>query len=429
MGTLLSRTWSGDPTAARRADRLPCRYAPFVPDLIGDLPLLLPPDVAANVAAAERAVAELNTGDAPLVSTEGLARILLRAESVASSRIEGLEVGGRRLARLTAARTAGADVSDATASAVLANIEAMVTAIRLADRGGPFTVEDLYGIHAELVRADLPEAYVGRARTEQNWIGGRALSPCGAEFVPPPPREVPRLLDDLMAFVSSDDYYSPLVQAALAHAQFETIHPFADGNGRAGRALVHVVLRRRGAAPRFVPPISLALATASREYVAGLTSFRFVGRPTAAHATAGVAAWIDVFATATLRAATDAQRFAARLTDIERGWRERAGRVRRGSAADLLLAALPGAPIVTVATAAALIGRSFQATNDAVAALVDAGVLAQVTLGRRHRAFEADGLIDAVTAFERSLAVPSDTDTTRPARPVPRGKRGSATVR
>jgi Fic family protein len=425
VGTLVNRTWPGDPTAARRADRTPCRYTPFVPDPLTEVPVTLPPDVASAVADAERAIADLNTRDAPLVSTEGVARILLRAESVASSRIEGLEVGSRRLARLTAARTAGADVSDATASAVLANIEAMVTAIELADRGGPVTTDDLFRIHAELVRHDLPEEYVGRPRTDQNWIGGGSFSPCGADFVPPPPRDVPRLLDDLMAFVSAD-HYSPLVQAALAHAQFETIHPFADGNGRTGRALVHVVLRRRGAAPKFVPPISLALATASRDYVGGLTSFRYVGRPGTPTAAAGVATWIDVFAAATLRAATDAQRFAGRLVDLERRWRERAGRVRRGSATDLLLAALPGAPIVTVTTAAALIDRSFQATNDAVAALVEAGVLTQVTLGKRYRAFEADGLVDAVTAFERSPAVPPDTDGTRPARAVPRRQPGSA---
>lgn len=419
MGTLVRATWTPSRDAARRADRLPCRYDAFVPDLVGEVPVLLPAPTAGLLVEAEHVIARLNRSDVPLVGTEGVARLLLRAESVASSRIEGLEVGGRRLAKLAAARADGAERTDATAAAVLANIDAMVTAIELADRPGPLTTADVCAIHASLTQGELPERYVGRLRTEQNWIGGSAYNPCRADFVPPPPEEVPRLVDDLMEFVSGDTY-TPLVQAAVAHAQFETIHPFVDGNGRAGRALVHVVLRRRGAAPRFVPPISLALATESAEYVAGLTSYRYVGSRDAPAAAAGVARWIDVFAAAAARAAMDAETFAASLTGLERKWRAAAGKVRRGSTTDLLLAALPGVPIVTASTAAALTGRSFQAANQAIEALVAAGVLTQVTLGKRHRAFEAAGLIDALTAFERSLAVPDDVPGTRPARAVPR---------
>lgn len=419
MGRWVDAVWPANPGAARKADRLSCRYAAFVPDAVGEAPVVLPAETAATVTAAEREIAILNLSDTPLVSPEGVARILLRAESVASSRIEGLEVGGRRLAKLAAARTEGAELVDATADAVLANIDAMVRAMELADRPGPLTTADVCDIHAELTRRELPAAHVGRLRAEQNWIGGSAYNPCRAAFVPPPPEEVPRLVADLMEFVSGDAY-SPLVQAAVAHAQFETIHPFVDGNGRTGRALVHVVLRRRGAAPRFVPPISLALATESDDYVAGLTAFRYAGAPTEAAAAARVARWVDVFATAALRAATDARRFAERLTAMEQEWRTLVGSVRRDSAADRLLAALPGVPIVTVSTAAALTGRSFQAANEAIGRLVDAGVLQQVTIGKRHRAFETVGLIDALTEFERSLAVPADVEGTHPARPVPR---------
>ena len=92
----------------------------------------------------------------------------------------------------------------------------------------------------------------GVVRTTQNWIGGSSYNPCSASFVPPPPEHVEGLLDDLLVYINSDDHPA-LVQAAIAHAQFETIHPFADGNGRTGRALIHVILRRRGLAPRFVP--------------------------------------------------------------------------------------------------------------------------------------------------------------------------------
>ena len=140
----------------------------------------------------------------------------------------------------------------------------------------------------------------GKIRTEPNWIGG--LTPVHAEFVPPPPEEVSALLDDLCAYVSGEDH-SALMQAALAHAQFETIHPFADGNGRTGRALLQLVLRRRGIAQHFVPPISLVLATCSKQYVAALMGMRTEDAQTAAE---GVTEWLELIAQATRMACQQA---------------------------------------------------------------------------------------------------------------------------
>jgi Fic family protein len=228
------------------------------------------------------------------------------------------------------------------------------------------------------------------------------------------------LLDDLCAFCNTSDLPA-IVQAALAHAQFETIHPFIDGNGRIGRALVHLVLRRRGLAVRALPPISLVLATWSQDYVNGLTATRYRGRPTSVAAVAGTNAWVGLFATACRRAVADAEMFEEAVSTLQHRWRERLGRVRARSATDLLTRALPGSPIVTVTGAAGLIGRSFQATNQAIERLVDTQVLRQVTIGRRNRAFEAPDLIDAFTDLERRLASPTgDTRAAMPARRVPR---------
>lgn len=99
----------------------------------------------------------------------------------------------------------------------------------------------------------------GRVRDSQNWIGANNHNPCGADLVPPPPEEMGPLLDDLARF-TGEIVLPPLVQAAVAPAQFETIHPFEDGNGRTGRALVQVILRRRGLAPALVTPISVVVA-------------------------------------------------------------------------------------------------------------------------------------------------------------------------
>ena len=231
---------------------------------------------------------------------------------------------------------------------------------------------------------------------------------------------VEEYLRDLCDFCNADSL-SPVAQAAMAHAQFETIHPFIDGNGRTGRALIHMVLRRRGLAPRVLPPLSLVLATWATAYVAALTGTRYLGSSTSAAASEGLDQWVALFAAACRRAVTDAEAFEERVAALEIGWRSRLSPVRRNSATDLLLSALPGAPILTVQAAASLVGRTVQAANEAVARLEHAGILRQVTVGRRNRAFEAPQLIRAFTDLERQLASPTgDTRGTPPVRSVPR---------
>jgi Fic family protein len=377
-------------------------------------------EVAADLADAEAAIARLNVEAMSLVDTEALARILLRAESVASSRIEGLEIGARRLLRAEAARGLGDDPSDITAIEVLGNIDAMVYGIEHIDAGDPINVDLLLEVHRRLLAKTRLEEYGGKFREQQNWIGGSAYNPCTAAFVPPPHEVVPELIEDLVAF-SNDDSLPPVAQAAIAHAQFETIHPFVDGNGRTGRALIHLIFRQRAVAPRILPPVSLILATWAQDYVGGLAATRYKGPATSKAATEGINLWIGRFATACRRAVDDAASFEQSARAIEATWRERLGRVRARSAADLLLGVLVGAPVVTVNSAAEMIDRSFIQTNEAIVRLVDAGILKQVTVGRRNRAFEAPEIIEAFTALERQLASPAgDTQTSEPARRVPR---------
>lgn len=292
-----------------------------------------------------------------------------------------------------------------------------VEAVTAADA---ITVEDLLAIHRRLLAGTQLERYAGELRHQQNWIGGSSYNPCTADFVPPPPERVAGLLEDLCAFCS-DDALPPVAQAALAHSQFETVHPFIDGNGRTGRALIHMILRRRELAPLALPPVSLVLATWSKDYVKGLDATRSPPGASAAQADEGVNAWISLFAAAARRAVADAEDYELRVAEIGSSWRERLGRVRADSAVDRLLRVLPGAPVLTVRTAATLIGRSEQAVNEAIPRLLDAGVLEQTTLGRRNRAFEAADLIDAFTDLERRLAGPEgDTHFSQPQRTVPK---------
>ena len=422
MASVLRRRWTSNLTPGLpRRDRQGCTYEAYVPDPLIGRRIILAGETAADIADAEAAVVRLNLQARSLIDSEAVARLLLRAEAVASSRIEGLEVGGRRLLRAQAERVFGEQPSDVTALEVLNNIEAMNWAIeQLSDPKKKITTDDVLGIHQHLLAGTRLDEYAGKIRTEQNWIGGSSYNPCSAAFVPPPHEQVEELLDDLCAFCSLDSLPA-IAQAAIAHAQFETIHPFVDGNGRTGRALIHVILRRRGLAAHVLPPVSLVLATWSDDYVNALMDTRYRGRPDSAAARRGLDRWIGLFAAATTRAVHDAELYEASVVELQNAWRERLGRVRAGSALDRLIDALPGGPVVTVQSAASLIGRSEQAVNEAIPRLVEAGILRQTTVGRRNRAFEATELIDAFTDLERRLASPTgDTKSSAPARAVPR---------
>ena len=338
MGRYVEAVWPGNPSGSTRAERTSCRYRAYVPDRLTTSELSLPASVAADLAEVEQRIRALNADHPGLANLEPLARFLLRAEAVASSNIEGLTINVRRLARSEAVEREGLPVTDETARAVLGNVRALDEAISLAaDPTRPVSVEDIRAIHSALLSGTQAEAWAGVVRDEQNWIGGR--NPCAAAFVPPPANEVPGLLDDLAAYLTGDDHPA-LLQAALAHSQFETIHPFADGNGRTGRALIQLVLRRRGVATRVQPPVSLVLATRADAYVHALDGTR-----SDAPGTEGLLDWVELFLSATGRACADTEHFAGQLATWQQDARARLGKVRADSAALLLMDALPSLPV------------------------------------------------------------------------------------
>lgn len=404
-GHLVRRSWRADLGAyGGRKARQAFSYEAFVPETIADQDFVIRADVAAAASQGESAVEQLNSYPPAFGSFEALARSLLRAESIASSRIEGLEMSHRRLAKAAYAST---KALDATAESVLGNMRAMEAAVTLGSQIKELRSDDIVALHHVLMSATRDAHIAGIVRTTQNWIGRAGDSPRDADFIPPPPEFVPPLLVDLSAFLNREDL-SPVVQAAIAHAQFETIHPFADGNGRVGRCLIHVVFRRRGIAPRYVPPVSLILATDARAYVRGLTDYR----------RALLDDWTGMFAAATRTAALQAQSLADRVANLQERWRTQAERPRASSAADKLIALLPAYPIVDLKLTRALLDVSTPAAWGALQRLEAAGVLHQTTVGRRNRAYEAVGLFELVDRFERELATPQGE--TKPMRPAPR---------
>jgi Fic family protein len=396
-GRYVSRIWQHDPTLDAPARyRRACGYEAYIPDELSSLAVRLDVTLAGLVSEAEHAIRLLNAeGGATLAP---LARLLLRTESIASSKVEGMQLGIRELARAEARAETGITPSP-TAAEVLANVDAMVLAVDEAATVDRFGEAEILAIHRQLLDRAPHRHIAGRFRSGQNWIGGNDYNPCGADFVPPPPEEIGRLTADLCETIN-DDRLSPLVQAALAHAQFETIHPFDDGNGRTGRALVHVVFRRRGIAPRFLPPISVVFAGAKERYISALTGFRGDG----------VAEWIEQFAAATARAARLAQAYVQAVRELQGRWRERlraSPRVPRTDAvAWAIVDLLPAHPMISAPVAAAVTDRAKSRVYEGIEQLVEAGVLLPLSEGRRNRWWEAAGLLDLMAQLEAGQLPP-----------------------
>lgn len=389
-GTKIHRIWQADPALYAPARyRRGCAYDAFLPEPMSGLSPALPGDVAGIISDAEKAIADLNSRAGP--ESAPLARLLLRTESIASSKVEGMQIDARTLARAEANQDAGRAVGPEPAG-ILANIDAMQLAVEQASSADGIKVADILDIHGALMAHAPDREIAGRVRDSQNWIGGNNYNPCGADFVPPPPEEVDRLLADVAAFCN-EDVLPPLVQAALAHAQFETIHPFADGNGRTGRALIQVVFRRRGLAPAFVPPVSVILAREKDRYLRGLTLFQ----------EDRIGEWLEIFGVAARKAADLAVRYMQRVSAIQEGWRQKLRTVsdpRSDAAAWSIIDQLPAHPIVTVPVAVAATGRTKPAVSAAMGELVNAGVLHRLGDSARNRAWEADGLLDLIVAME-----------------------------
>lgn len=256
-----------------------------------------------------------------------------------------------------------------------------------------FGLDEILAIHRQLMER-APNAHIaGRIREGQNWIGGNDYNPCGADYVPAPPEYVEALMADLCAAIDGDAL-PPLVQAALIHAQFETIHPFDDGNGRTGRALVHVVLRRRGVAPDYVPPISVVLARSKERYISGLSDYR----------EDRLERWIEHFAGAAARAAPLATEYLDALGTLAEQWRSALSESPRAPRADAaawkIIDILPAHPMITAPVAAASTGRSKPQVYRALEQLASAGVLAPISTRRRNQTWEAVGLLDLLTGLE-----------------------------
>lgn len=392
---LVDELWDPSPetqTGIPKRARTPVRIQAYVPARLSALELELDAKTVQAVFDAQEAVADAQRY-ADTVGVNTIAQQLLRSEAIASSQIEGIDVPSHR----ALAKALAGNQHREGAQAALANIDAVRWVYDwAAGRRPTFTREVIRDIHVRLAAADRSLAkHAGKIRTRQNWIGEDPYTPGGADFIPPPPRRVKKLLDDLCEYANRWDV-PPLVQAAVVHVQFETVHPFGDGNGRVGRSLIGSILARREVCRDVIPPISLALSRQSDEYVDALTAWRFDDD--------GPRRWITLLARATEDAALASARLAAEVADLKERWREQAGSPRGDSAAAAVIDMLPAHPIVDARKVAEITGRSDVAARNALNSLEETGVLQQVTVGKRNRMWESTGLFALIDEMERELS-------------------------
>lgn len=407
-----------------RRDRVSGPYQRYVPDLFDGFPLLVAPALAQRAADVERGVRALNgPGGGALAA---VARFLLRSEAIASSQIEGLSPSPKQVALAELGHHEPVRGISAQAALVANNMTVVRDATTRLVEVERVSVQDIVDLHRALL-PDEPRLHGLRAR--QNWIGGSSRHPLDAEFVPPAPERVPGLMADLVAYLNGSAH-GPLVQAAMVHAQFETIHPFADGNGRVGRALVHTVLTRRGVTTTAVLPISLVLATLSETYVAGLTGYRHGEDPGAGAARDGIGGWLDTFVSAAAVAVDQSRRLVQAIDDLRLEWTERVAALRASqgmrpapradSATSRILESLAEAPVLTASTVRRILDVSSPAAGNALEELRRAEVLTTRKIERNATAYIADEVLDLITSAERRLASTRfDTRVAAPSRPVP----------
>ncbi|MBT2586761.1 Fic family protein [Arthrobacter sp. ISL-95] len=314
---------------------------------------------------------------------------LLRSEAVSSSKIEHVDANRNDYARALI----GLKATDQARSMVAA-AEAVQSMISDAGDTGEVRLEALLKAHKALMKDDPMDGHnAGSFRNVQNWIGGSDYSPRGAIHVPPPPALVPELMDDLMAFCARKDV-PIMAQAAIAHAHFESIHPFTDGNGRIGRALIGTISRRRRLTKNTVTPIASAMVADVETYFSLLNNYR----------NGDADPFVLYLAKSAMRASQAASESVAALDELPALWTDLL-RPRKNSAEAKLIPWLLEQPVFEAHRAAYVAGVEETSIYKTLNRMTEAGVLSLVSQSQRNRAWAAMEVLDEVDRLNRRLAL------------------------
>ena len=368
-----------EPKGRRYAGGAPPKYGtyhPAVPARIADLVLDLPSSVLADAEAAGREIArfdaELGGEIAPF------AALLLRSESAASSQIENLTASARAIGE---AELPGAKAKR-NAAMVVANTAAMHTAVALSDT---VDADAIRAMHRALM-VNEPRPTPGEFRTEPVWIGGGS-TPIGATFVGPRHELIAGAIGDLIAFAHRIDVPA-LPQIAVAHAQFETIHPFTDGNGRTGRALVQAMLRNKGLTRQVTVPVSAGLLADTGGYFAALTSYR----------DGDAASIVERFSRAAVLAIANGRQLVTDIRDIRTAWNGVIA-ARSDSAVWKVADLLTRRPVVNAVLLAQELGIESTNAHRYLNPLTESGILIETSNGPRNRVWRSPEVLAAIDAF------------------------------
>ena len=374
--TVLAQTWRSE--SGPREDREFTRFEAFVPPEIGSLGLSIPTKL---ISQSEIALDEISRLDAEYgAHLAPLSGMMLRTEAIASSKIEDEHATVEDYLR--------AVYGNKSNRSALAMVHATDAIDHLLQNN--IDENKVLESHRRLMaNAGLEAMYAGKYRSVQNWIGGSDHSPRGAMHIPPPPDEVPRLMEDLFAFSRRQDL-PVLVQSAVMHAQFESIHPFTDGNGRIGRAMISALLRQRGYTRHTTIPLAAALSARRQEYFRTLWAYR----------DGDVQPLVRLIAESVRVSSQEARVTAQRLAEMPKIWTAKAGHPRKHSASGKIITRLTDAPFLSSDYLEHTMDLSESALHRALSLLSHTGIIHELTGKKRNRVWVATDVIDELKSLE-----------------------------
>ena len=400
MGRYVSQKWHGSSQALRARDRRGGRFNAYVPHPLEGWQPLLPADVVAFLGETEHILVDAASRLKPRAGGD----ICFWAESLGSSHIEGVAPNPKRVVQALAKRQhTGEGAAFGAVAEVIGNIDATAQAQQMLAQRQQLRLQTLLDAHRTLMAASPTPHFGGVVRSDQNWIGGNDWHPLESDFVPPPPEMCRPLLEDLVVYLRGNDH-PPLLQAAVAHVQFETIHPFGDGNGRAGRAVLYGVLKHRCVPDGMMPPVSLALSRNRDAYLYALAEFQtYVGDPDHPGRSEALVRWLEVLADAVQRSSTAVVRYQEAIGTLQAHWRAAVGGRTRRSVAASIIDYLPANPSVTARTLAEATGFSERRCADALRRLEAAGVVKGRSAGPSLRTYDADKVFEAFSVMSSTV--------------------------
>jgi len=365
-------------------------YRSGVPAVLADWQPTFPGAVSAALSDAEKALADFDAHAALRLGNDShvlapMSAILLRTESASSSQIEQLTASAKQLALVEI------DEGDRpNARTVVGNVRAMEAALRLSDT---LDEDSVLAMHFELLsRQPGWESEAGRWRDSLVWVSDTKVGPRTARHVAPQFTLVPEAMADLFAFMAREDIPA-LAHVAVAHAQFETIHPFSDGNGRTGRALAQAMMRNKGIVRNATVPLSAGILRDTDAYLDALGAFR-----------AGNAHPIlTTFAAAALFAAGSGRGLVDELADEVDRAREAVSGIRRHALVWRLIPELVGQPIINSRFVEQRLRADKMTAGRAITQLVEAGVLTEASGRRRSRVYEHRGVLGVLDEYAASI--------------------------